>query len=147
VPAWRNGCMLMLKAARVRIIGDAEAKRVLISVTGAEPLRRDALDKVRATFDALHGAVENLPVEQLIPVPGHADAPPLDYEFVRSLEWKGEEEFVTKGAQRGETKVVNVREALDGVRGSSGMTSSAKRLDRGAICMFIITNLWATHST
>ena len=77
------------------------------------------LFRSRATFDALHGAVENLPVEQLIPVPGHADAPPLDYEFVRSLEWKGETEFVTKGAQRGETITVNVREALDGVRGEA----------------------------
>ena len=58
-------------------------------------------------------------MEQLIPVPEHADAPMLDYEFVRSLERKGEKEFVTKGAQRGETIVVNVREALDGVRGEA----------------------------
>ncbi len=116
---WRHGCVLELKQCRVRIIGDAEAKQMKISVAGAEVSRREALDQVRFTFESLHGAVENLPVQQLIPVPGHPSAPMLDYEFVRSLEWKGKTEFEAKGTAFGETITVNVGEALEGVRGEA----------------------------
>jgi internalin A len=116
---WRHGCVVDIKGCRVRVLGDAEKKQVLISVTGPEAQRREALDQVRFTFESLHNAVENLPVQQLIPVPGHPGAPMLDYEFVRSLEWQGSREFPTKGESFGETILVNVREALDGVRGQA----------------------------
>jgi|GEM_PF-1159601 len=119
VGPWRQGCVLELRSCKVRVIGDAEQKRVLISVSGPDAHRRDALDQVRFTFEALHGAVQNLPVQQLIPVPGHHTAPMLDYEFVRSLEWQGIVDFPTKGIEFGQTILVNVRQALDGVRGTA----------------------------
>lgn len=118
-PPWRHGCVLEMKWSRVRVIGDAEAKRVSISVLGKEVWQREALDQVRFAFEALHGAVDNLPVQQLIPVPRHPDAPMLDYEFVRSLEWDGTTEFKTKGRAFGQPITVYVQEALDGVRGEA----------------------------
>ena len=119
VPTWRRGCVLELKKCQVRIISDPELKRISVSVAGAEFPRRDVLDQVRFTFDALHGAVDNLPVMQLIPVPGHPNAPMLNYEFVRSLEWNQTATFPTQGTSMGETITVHVREALDGVRGAA----------------------------
>jgi hypothetical protein len=118
VAPWRNGCVLKIKGCRVRIIADRELKRVQISVRGPEPVRRDVLDSVRVTFGALHSAINNLAVDELIPVPGRPDAPLLKYSFVRSLDWKGIRDFEAEGAGAGETITVNVREALDGVRGT-----------------------------
>ncbi len=126
-PVWRYGCVLDIKNCHVRVIGDREARRILISVAGTEPLQREALDQVRFTFDSLHNAVEKLPVQELIPVPGRPDAPMLDYAFVRSLEWKEVTRFDTKGAGFGEIITVEVREALDGVRGTARKERDAQQ--------------------
>jgi hypothetical protein len=117
VPNWRHGCVLELKECRVRVIADTETRRVLISVNGEDALRREALDQVRYTFETLHRAVDKLPVQELIPVPGRPDAPMLKYGYLRSLLWKGITEHEAEGTRIGETIPVNVREVLDGVRG------------------------------
>ena len=88
-----------------------------ISVIGPEPSRRDALDRVRATFDALHATVRDLGEEELIPVPGHPDAPMLNYRHMRSLDWQGFREYPAPGIQAGDVITVKVSEALSGVRG------------------------------
>ena len=113
---WRYGCVLDIKDCRVRVIGDRREARVSISVDGPESLRRDALDHVRAVFDALHATVRDLGEKELIPVPEHPEAPMLDYRYVRKLEWAGIREFHADGAPGALIKV-NVAEALDGVRG------------------------------
>jgi GTPase SAR1 family protein len=126
-PVWRYGCVLDIKNCHVRVIGDREARRILISVAGTEPLQREALDQVRFTFDSLHNAVEKLPVKELIPVPGHPEAEMLDYAHLRSLEWNMIREFPAPGASFGEIITVEVREALDGVRGTARKERDAQQ--------------------
>ncbi|MDB6119084.1 MAG: small GTP-binding protein [Verrucomicrobiaceae bacterium] len=119
VPAWKHGCVLSLKQCQARVIADTEQKRVLVSVHGPEASRREALDEVRFTFSALHGVIDKLAVEELIPVPKRPDAPMLKYNHMRALHWKGIGEYEAEGTEPGETITVNVREALDGVRGQA----------------------------
>ncbi|WP_395736395.1 COR domain-containing protein [Prosthecobacter sp.] len=131
VPNWRHGCVLELKQCRVRVIADMELRRVMISVSGEEALRREALDQVRHTFEALHGTVENLPVQELIPVPGRPDAPMLDYSLLRSLSWNGIAKHNVSGTRPGEILRIDVEEALNGVRGTEQRKQDEEQRQRG----------------
>lgn len=118
--SWRHGCVLEILSCLVRVIGDAETKKVSISVNGPETSRREALDQVRFTFQELHRTVDNLRVKQLIPVPGYREAPLLDYEHMRALDWKDVRTYEAPGAGFAEIISVDVRQVLRGVRGTQG---------------------------
>jgi internalin A len=114
---WRKGCVLNLSGCQVLVRGDLERKQVEVSVREGPPaMRREALDRVRFTFDSIHAEIKDLPVKELIPVPGRPDAPCIDYRHLRTWEWNGRAVFDAMGSQPGEIIPVNVREALEGVR-------------------------------
>ena len=125
---WRHGCVLEFKDCRALVIGDAEAKQVEISVAGQPIACRDALDAVRFTFEGIHGAIKDLAVEELIPVPGRPDAPLLKYRHLRSLEFSEIATLPAEGAEPGEIIPVDVREALNGVRGKQKEKAEAAQI-------------------
>jgi internalin A len=114
---WRHGCVLKFAHSCALVVGDAEAKQVEINVTGEPIACRDALDAVRFTFENIHGAIKDLIVDELIPVPKRPEAPLLDYRHMRALDWNGETTFNAKGIAPGEIIKVDVGEVLNGVRG------------------------------
>lgn len=123
---WRHGCILEFPTeARARIIGDTEKKQVTISVTG-NPLAprdavdlaaRDALDAVRSIFDDMHATVQGLAVEELIPVRGRPDVPPISYRLLRALELKGLPKTFHLGSTPTDVIEIDVSNALNAVRG------------------------------
>ena len=97
---------------------EADIDAMCVSVREGPPaMRREALDRVRFTFDSIHAEIKDLPVRELIPVPSRPDAPCIDYRHLRTWEWNGRAVFDAMGSQPGEIIPVNVREALEGVRG------------------------------
>ena len=125
---WRHGCVLEFKDCRALVIGDAEAKQVEINVAGQPIACRDALDAVRFTFEGIHGAIKDLAVEELIPVPGRPDAPLLKYRHLRSLEFSEIATLPAEGAEPGEIIPVDVREVLSGVRGKQKEKAEAAQI-------------------
>jgi internalin A len=113
---WRYGCVLELEGCRVLVRADKEKKEVEIVVSGPAAQRREALDKVRLTFDDIHNQIKDLPVEEFIPVPGHPDAPLLPYALLRDLEWNAIDTHNAQSAERGKIIKVDVSEALGSVR-------------------------------
>jgi hypothetical protein len=113
---WRHGCVLELESCRVLVRADKEKKEVEIVVSGPAAQRREALDKVRLTFDDIHNQIKDLPVEEFIPVPGHPDAPLLPYALLRDLEWNAIDTHNAQSAERGTIIKVDVSEALGSVR-------------------------------
>jgi small GTP-binding protein len=115
---WRHGCVLeFATGARARVIGDAEKKEVTISVLGDPIDARDALDTVRLTFEDMHSVIEGLTVDELVPVPGRPDAPLLGYRHLRALDLNRVPKHFAQGATSSEIIAVDVREALNAVRG------------------------------
>ncbi len=116
---WRKGCVLELKGCRARVVSDAEAKQVEISVRGPDSQCREALDAIRFAFENIHASIKGLEekLEELIPVPGHPDASFLKYRFLRKLEAEGTASFPTDGARADEIVMVDVKDALGAVRG------------------------------
>ena len=127
---WRHGCVLEFPStARVRIIGDAEKKEVSLAVTGEPLAARDALDAVRGTFEEMHGAIQGLVVEELIPVPGHPGAALIGYRLLRALEFNGRPTHFAQGATASEIIEVDVREALNAVRGPTKAEAEARTIN------------------
>jgi internalin A len=92
---WRTGVMLAYcEGADVcniaRIKSDPKDQKIFIAVSGRESTRRSFLTIIRDMFSKIHNSFANLEVSQWVPVPGHPDAEPLDYEELLGLEEMGE---------------------------------------------------------
>jgi internalin A len=73
-----------------RIKSDPKDQKIFIAVSGRESTRRSFLTIIRDMFSKIHNSFANLEVSQWVPVPGHPDAEPLDYEELLGLEEMGE---------------------------------------------------------
>ncbi|MEG5058287.1 COR domain-containing protein [Microcoleus sp. A2-C5] len=112
---WRTGVMLAYcERADVcniaRIKSDPKDRKIFISVSGRESTRRSFLTIIRDMFSKIHNSFANLEVSQWVPVPGHPDADPLDYEELLGLEDMGE-----NTVRVGKLKLkLDLRQLLDG---------------------------------
>jgi internalin A len=112
---WRSGVMLAYREGNepyniARIKADPEDKQIFISISGRETTRRLFLGIIRDMFNKIHGSFGNLEVSEWVPVPGHPDHPPLDYQELLGLEEMGIQDYPI-----GKLKLkVNVRQLLDG---------------------------------
>ncbi|WOD38037.1 COR domain-containing protein [Nodosilinea sp. E11] len=112
---WRSGVMLeycegdeVCNIARVK--ADPEDKKIFISISGRETIRRIFLALIRDTFTKIHKSFADLEVTEWVPVPGHPDHPPLDYQELLGQEGMGIQEFpIGKLRLR-----LNLRQLLDG---------------------------------
>ncbi|NER78030.1 MAG: GTP-binding protein [Leptolyngbya sp. SIO1D8] len=112
---WRSGVMLAYREGDevfniARIRADTEDKDIFIAVSGRENTRRGFLSLIRDTFTKIHNSFANLEVTEWVPVPGHPNHPPLDYQELLGLEAMGELEYPI-----GKLRIkVNLRQLLDG---------------------------------
>ncbi|MGF1536248.1 MAG: COR domain-containing protein [Elainellaceae cyanobacterium] len=112
---WRSGVVLAYREGdelynTARIKADSEDRRIFISVGGRESTRRVFLSMIRDRFTEIHRSLSNLEVSERVPVPGHPDYPPLDYQDLLGLEKMGEQNKVI-----GKLGIrVNIRQLLDG---------------------------------
>ncbi len=120
VTPWRKGCVLTVQGCRVRVLGDKKLRQVQISVIdGQGSQRRDALDQVRFKFEELHAGMTGMDsLRELIPVPGHPNAPMLSYRFLRTMEDAEQTHLPAPvDAQASSMTLVPVAEALGSIRG------------------------------
>ncbi|MGB7056963.1 MAG: COR domain-containing protein [Geitlerinemataceae cyanobacterium] len=112
---WRTGVMLAYCEGKevcniARIKSDPEEEKIFIAVSGRESTRRSFLSMIRDTFSKIHNSFGNLEVGKWVPVPGHPDADPLDYEDLLGLEEMGETHKIV-----GKLKLkLDLRQLLDG---------------------------------
>jgi internalin A len=112
---WRSGVMLAYSEGSelyniARIKADPEDKKIFISVSGRETTRRSFLLMIRDVFNKIHNSFANLEISEWVPVPGHSDHPPLDYQYLLGLEDMGDRTVtVPKLKLR-----VDLRQLLDG---------------------------------
>jgi internalin A len=124
---WRTGVLLALDGNQALVRADLTDNRILIRVRGPAAGRRDLLTRIREQFDAIHHTIQGLQVEEKVPLPGHPELPPVDYDHLITLEQLGEETFIPQGlAER-----VSVRDLLNGVESPS--TRRARDPERGSI--------------
>jgi internalin A len=112
---WRSGVMLAYTENSetyniAQIKADLEDKKIFISISGRESTRRLFLGIIRDVFNKIHSTFANPDISEWVPVPGHPDHPPLDYQELLGLEDMGIQEYPI-----GKLKLkVNVRKLLDG---------------------------------
>ncbi|MEO0768666.1 MAG: hypothetical protein AAFY72_04410 [Cyanobacteria bacterium J06649_4] len=112
---WRSGVILhhtegdeIYNIACVK--ADPEDKKIFIAVSGKKSTRRTCLTLIRKTFERIHSSFSHLQVTEWVPVPGHPENPPLDYQELLGLEKMGEQTYpIGKLGIR-----VNIRQLLDG---------------------------------
>ncbi|MBI4781817.1 MAG: leucine-rich repeat domain-containing protein [Oscillatoriophycideae cyanobacterium NC_groundwater_1537_Pr4_S-0.65um_50_18] len=112
---WRSGVMLAHTEGSetcniARIKADPEDKKIFISISGRESTRRSFLFLIRDTFQKIHRSFANPDISEWVPVPGHPDHPPLDYQELLGLEEMGDRTVTI-----GKLKLrVDLRQLLDG---------------------------------
>ncbi|MEM9089528.1 MAG: COR domain-containing protein [Cyanobacteria bacterium P01_F01_bin.53] len=113
---WRNGVMLAYcdgsttPSNIARIKADTEDKKIFITINGSPNTRRLFLGLIRDTFNRIHNSFASLEITECVPVPGHPEHPPLDYQELLGLEAMGEQEYPI-----GKLRIkVNLRQLLDG---------------------------------
>ena len=110
---WRSGVMLayaegdeVYNIARVK--ADPADHKIFIAVSGRESTRRLFLGIIRDVFNKIHANFAQ-PTEW-VPVPGHSEHPPLDYQELLGLETMGVNDYPI-----GKLRIkVNLRQLLDG---------------------------------
>ena len=107
---WRAGVVLNLEGSRALVKADTEDRRIYISVQNGNP--RLALSAIRNQLKSIHETISGLEASEKVPIPGHPEIPPLDYEHLVTLENLGEETYIPEGL--GER--INVRDLLNGLQ-------------------------------
>ena len=67
--SWRNGAVLRFDNNAAMVKADQDARKLFITVTGAEPTRRSLLNTIRMQLHAIHSTFPNLPLTEHIPIP------------------------------------------------------------------------------
>ena len=112
---WRSGVMLRYKEGEelyniARIKADPEEKQIFIAISGKISTRRAFLATIRKLFTKIHRSFVDPEITEWVPVPGHPDHPPLDYQELLGLEKMGIQDYpIGKLGIR-----VNIRQLLDG---------------------------------
>ena len=110
---WRSGVILNLEGSRALVKADTEDRYIYISVQNGNP--RLALSAIRNQLKSIHKTISGLEASEKVPVPGHPEIPPLDYERLVTLENLGEGTYIPEGL--GER--INVRDLLNGVQANA----------------------------
>ena len=116
---WRTGVVLKAGGSTALVKADTEDRKIFIWVSGDEHKRHDFLSKIRGQFDAIHKTISKLEVKEMVPVPNHPEAEPVDYDLLLQMDHNSVEVYPV--LSNGKMIVVNVKEMLNGV---------ARELDR-----------------
>ena len=112
---WRSGVMLAYTDGSkvyniARIKADFEDKKIFISISDRTTTCRSFLAIIRDVFDKIHSTFANLEVTEHVPVPGHPNHPPFDYQDLLGRENMGESTVIDGKLQLR----FNLRQLLDG---------------------------------
>jgi internalin A len=110
---WRSGVLLNGDGCTALIKAAIEDRTISIWVGGDIYKRRDFLTKIRGQFDAIHRTISKLEVKEMVPVPGHPEAQPVDYDLLLQMYYNNFEDYPVLSA--GKMIVLKVREMVDGV--------------------------------
>jgi internalin A len=110
---WRLGVVLKYSGNTALVKADIEDRKVYIWVSGDEYSRRDFLAKIRGEFDAIHKTIVKIEAREMVPVPGHPEAEPVDYDLLLQMEHENVEVYPVRAGRK--MILVNVRELLSGV--------------------------------
>ncbi|WP_375471342.1 COR domain-containing protein, partial [uncultured Nostoc sp.] len=124
---WRSGVMLQYQENNetyniARIKADPEDKTIFITISGRKETRRLFLGILRDVFQKIHKSLPNLEITEWVPVPGHPNHPPLDYQELLGLESMGESTITI-----GKLKLkLDLRQLLDGYESLESRRKSQK---------------------
>lgn len=90
-----------------------EDRKIYIFVSGDDHKRHDFLTKIRGQFDSIHKTITKLEVKEMVPVPGHPEAEPVDYDLLLQMDHNNVESYPVLSG--GQMIAVKVREMLSGV--------------------------------
>lgn len=110
---WRTGVMLHHDGFTALVKADIKAATIRISIIG-DGDRRQFLYSLRLEFAGIHETISGTKPREVVPIPGHPDAQPIDYAYLEQLE-KMKMSTVPHHAQNGEVLMLNVQELLNGV--------------------------------
>ncbi|MEH1925288.1 leucine-rich repeat domain-containing protein [Nostoc sp.] len=124
---WRSGVMLQYQENNeiyniARIKADPEDKKIFITISGRQETRRLFLGILRDVFQKIHKSLPNLEITEWVPVPGHPNHPPLDYQELLGLESMGES-IITIGKLK---LKLDLRQLLDGYESVESRRKSQK---------------------
>ncbi|MEH1819016.1 MAG: leucine-rich repeat domain-containing protein [Nostoc sp.] len=138
---WRSGVMLQYQENKTiynkdgsiseyrkeiyniaRIKADPEDKKIFITISGHKETRRLFLGILRDVFQKIHKSLPNLEITEWVPVPGHPNHPPLDYQELLGLESMGES-IITIGKLK---LKLDLRQLLDGYESVESRRKSQK---------------------
>ncbi len=110
---WRTGVMLHHDGFTALVKADIKAATIRISIIG-DGDRRQFLYSLRLEFAGIHDTIQGTKPREVVPIPGHPDAQPIDYAYLEQLE-KMKMATVPHHAQNGEVIMLDVQELLNGV--------------------------------
>lgn len=110
---WRTGVMLHHDGFTALVKADIKAATIRISIIG-DGDRRQFLYSLRLEFAGIHDTIQGTKPREVVPIPGHPDAQPIDYAYLEQLE-KMKMSTVPHHAQNGEVIMLDVQELLNGV--------------------------------
>lgn len=85
---WRSGVIVKFDGNHAVVKGDAQERKVTVSVSGPAPGRRNLLAIIRADLERMHGDIAKLQPRAMVPVPEHPTVV-IDYQKLRTFERNG----------------------------------------------------------
>jgi internalin A len=123
---WRTGVVLKIGENTALVKADIEDRKISIAIDGLEHMRRDALSAIRYQLDEIHNSIKGLNPQKRVPVPGAANAEPLEYDYLLMLEREGQETHLVKDGSR--LVKVNVWQVLSGIESETERKESNSRV-------------------
>ncbi len=112
LPRWRSGVIVKFDGNHALVKGDAQDRKVTVSVSGPAPGRRNLLAIIRADLDRIHADIAKLEPKAMVPVPEHPNLV-LDYQELATFEQKGIAQI--QKAVDDDVLTLDVRTLLNGV--------------------------------
>ncbi|MCB8977257.1 MAG: GTP-binding protein [Ardenticatenaceae bacterium] len=110
---WRTGVMLHHDGFTALVKADIKAATIRISIIG-DGDRRQFLYSLRLEFAGIHDTIQGTKPREVVPIPGHPDAQPIDYAYLEQLE-KMKMDAIPYPAKNGEVIMLDVQALLNGV--------------------------------
>jgi internalin A len=106
---WRSGVVLAYGGNRALVRGDEAEHKVRICVDGPPRTRQTLLAMIRDDLYHIHRSITGIQAREMLPLPGHPEIDPADYQHLLNLERIGQERFVPVGLD----ETVEVQPLLD----------------------------------
>ena len=110
--------MLNHDGFKALVKADIKAATIHISILGAGDVHRgDArqfLYSLRLEFAGIHDTIQGTKPREVVPIPGHPDAQPIDYAYLEQLEEK-KIDMIPHPGKDGQVIMLDVQDLLNGV--------------------------------